>query len=87
MLLLYSGDVTLSCGNDHVWGHGDEFLCIIEAKHFGIARLIHRAVKRSRENMMKGKRTELGGCDLNPREGESHAETHTGKSGVSSSCS
>lgn len=35
---------------------------------------------------MKGKRTEWGGCDLNPREGESHAEIHTGKSGLSSFC-
>lgn len=83
--LLYSG-VTLSHGSDHVWGHTDKFLYIIEAKHFGISELICGAEKRSRENMMKGKRAAWGGCDLNPREGESHTEIRTGKSGLSSSC-
>lgn len=73
-------------GSNHVCCHGDKFLYIIETKHFGISKLICGAEKRSKENMMKGKRTERGGCDLNPREGESHTEIHTGKSGLSSSC-
>lgn len=32
--------------------------------------------KRKQRSMTKGKRIDWGGCDLNPREGESHTEMH-----------
>lgn len=33
--------------------------------------------EKKQKNVTKGKRTELGGCDLNPTEGESRTEIHT----------